>query len=118
MDGIKTGAFDYLSKPIELEQHKESVLQSRNLRYVAGSAILTALILGVLLAFVLTQQILIPIRRLAFEAGRHASGRGDEVNVLRRSVRGLMKNAGNQPIGSGGSGTAQRVAHQPHGERL
>ena len=73
---------------------KESLLQFRNLRYVAGTAILTALILGVLLAFVLTQQILIPIRRLAFEADRHASGRGDEVNVLSRSVRGLIKNAG------------------------
>jgi signal transduction histidine kinase len=87
-------AYKGLHKSAIESVQKESLLQSRNLRYVAGTAILTALILGVLLAFVLTQQILIPIRRLALEADRHASGRGDEVNVLSRSVRGLIKNAG------------------------
>jgi len=74
---------------------KKSLLQARNLRLVAGTAILAVLVLGVLLAFVLTQQILIPIRRLALEADRHENptGAGNEVNILSRNVRGLIKNA-------------------------
>ena len=74
---------------------KKSLLQARNLRFVAATAILTVLILGLLLAFILTKQILIPIRRLATEADRHVEtdGTGDEVNLLRRSVRGLIKDA-------------------------
>ena len=86
-------AYKNLHKSAIEHAQKESFRQSGNLRYVAGTAMLTALILGILLAFVLTQQILIPIRRLAFEADRHASRSGDEVNVLSRSVRGLIKNA-------------------------
>ena len=79
-----------------IEQVRDkSLLQTRNLRLVAGTAILAVLILGVLLAFVLTKQILIPIRRLALEADRHVqpTGAGDEVNILSQSVRGLIKNA-------------------------
>ena len=74
---------------------KKSLLQARNLRFVAGTAILTVLILGLLLAFVLTKQILLPIRRLASEADRHVepAGAGNEVNILSRSVRGLIKDA-------------------------
>ena len=73
----------------------ESLLQARNLRLVAGTAILTVLILGLLLAFVLTKQILIPIRSLASEADRHLKpvGAGNEVNILSQRVRGLIKNA-------------------------
>ena len=79
-----------------IEQVREqSFLQARNLRLAAGTAILAVLILGVLLAFVLTKQILIPIRRLALEADRHVepTGAGDEVNILSQSVRGLIKDA-------------------------
>ena len=79
-----------------IEQARDkSLLQARNLRVVAGAAILTVLILGVLLALVLTKQILIPIRRLASEADRHVgpTGAGDEVNILSQSVRGLIKDA-------------------------
>ena len=77
------------------EAKKNSLLQARNLRLVAGSAILAVLILGLLLAFVLTRQILVPIRRLAQEADRHEApkGTGNEVNFLSRSVRGLIKDA-------------------------
>jgi len=73
----------------------ESLLQARNLRLVAGTAILTVLILGLLLAFVLTKQILIPIGRLASEADRHLKpvGAGNEVNILSQRVRGLIKDA-------------------------
>ena len=73
----------------------KSLVQAQSLRLVAGTAILTALILGVLLAFVLTKQILAPIRRLALEADRHVepTGAGDELNILSQSVRGLIKDA-------------------------
>ena len=79
-----------------IEQAKDkSFLQARNLRLVAGTAILAVLILGVLLAFVLTKQILVPIRRLTLEADRHVKpvGPGDEVNILSQRVRGLIKDA-------------------------
>jgi len=79
-----------------IEQARDkSLLQARNLRLVAGTAILTVLILAVLLAFVLTKQILIPIRRLALETDRNIqpAGAGDEVNILSQSVRGLIKDA-------------------------
>ena len=88
---------DYKSLQREaIEQvRNKSLLQAQNLRIAAGTAILTVLILGVLLAFVLTKQILIPIRRLALEADRHVepTGAGDEVNILSQSVRGLIKDA-------------------------
>ena len=73
----------------------ESLRQARNLRLVAGTAILVVIALGVLLAFVLTKQILVPIRRLALEADRYekANDTGNEVNILSRSVRGLIKDA-------------------------
>ncbi len=88
-------AYKALHKEIIEEAKKRSRLQARNLRLVAGSAILAVLVFGLLLAFVLTRQILIPIRRLALEADRHEEpvGKGNEVNLLSRSVRGLIKNA-------------------------
>jgi signal transduction histidine kinase len=48
--------------------------------------------LGVLLAFVLGYQILIPVRRLTAEAARKGDtdAAGDEVKALSRSVRGLI----------------------------
>jgi signal transduction histidine kinase len=67
--------------------------QARKLRIVAGSAILLVLILAVLLAFVLVNNILGPLRRLAREANRKADSvlSDDEVKALSRSVRGLIE---------------------------
>jgi len=88
-------AYKNIHKEAIAQARRESLLQARNLRVVAGTAIMAALILGVLLAFVLTKQILIPIRRLALEADRDekSKGPGNEVNILSRSVRGLIKDA-------------------------
>ncbi len=84
-----------IHKKVIEQAKKASLLQARNLRVVAGTAVLIVLTLGMLLAFVLTKQILLPIRRLASEADRREKphSRGDEVNILSRSVRGLIKNA-------------------------
>ncbi|MCP4576706.1 MAG: histidine kinase [Deltaproteobacteria bacterium] len=88
-------AYKGLHKSAIENVQKESLLQSRNLRFVAGTAIFAVLILGLLLAYVLTKQILSPIRRLASEADRcvEPADAGDEVNILSRNVRGLIKDA-------------------------
>lgn len=67
--------------------------QGRKLRIIAGTAVLSVLFLAVLLAFVLVNNILGPVRRLALEADREAGARqsDDEVKALRRSVRGLIE---------------------------
>ncbi len=67
--------------------------QSRKLRIIAGTAILFVLFLAVLLAFVLVNNVLGPVRRLALEADREAGVQqsDDEVKALRRSVRGLIE---------------------------
>ena len=71
-----------------------SYAQAKKLRVVAGTAVLLVLILAVFLAFVLVNNILGPLRRLAREADREAgSARSDdEVKALSRSVRGLIEN--------------------------
>jgi len=88
-------AYKKIHKEAIEQAKRESLLQARNLRIIAVTAILAVLTLGVLLAFVLTKQILIPIRRLSLETDRHErpKGGGNEVNVLSRSVRGLIKDA-------------------------
>ena len=70
-----------------------SYAEAKNLRIIAGSAMLTALCLAVLLAFVLINHILGPLRSLALEADREGiSGEsGDEVKALSLSVRGLIE---------------------------
>ena len=67
--------------------------RAEKLRIIAGTAILTALFLGVLLAFVLIRHILGPVRRLALEADRNGGPHEaqDEVKALSRSVRGLLE---------------------------
>ena len=77
-----------------IEQVKgRSHTQATKLRIIAGTAILAAIFLAVLLAFVLVNNILGPVRRLALEADREvgAGQADDEVKALRRSVRGLIE---------------------------
>jgi len=66
--------------------------QAEKLRIVAGTAVLLALLLGLMLAFVLGNDILDPLRRLAMEAnpGSRPDGR-DEVKALSRSIRVLIE---------------------------
>jgi signal transduction histidine kinase len=66
--------------------------QAKKLRIIAGTAVLLVLLLGVVLAFVLVNDILEPLRRLTMEADPRASpDRTDEVKALSRSVRGLIE---------------------------
>jgi signal transduction histidine kinase len=66
--------------------------QAKKLRIIAGTAVLLVVLLGVVLAFVLVNDILEPLRRLAMEANPGASpDRTDEVKALSRSVRGLIE---------------------------
>jgi signal transduction histidine kinase len=71
----------------------KSYAQAERLRLVAGTAVLAVLLLGVILAFVLVNDILEPLRRLAQEAdpGAKREEAGDEVKALSRSVRGLIE---------------------------
>ncbi len=71
----------------------ESLVQAKRLRIIAGTAILSVLCLGIILAFVLIRHVLEPVRRLAREADREKSDleSGDEVKALSQSVRGLIK---------------------------
>jgi signal transduction histidine kinase len=66
--------------------------QAEKLRVVAGTAVLLVLLLGLVLAFVLGNDILEPLRRLAMEAnpGSRPDGR-DEVKALGRSIRVLIE---------------------------
>ena len=80
--------------------HKERIIQVRSssrhqaarLRIIAATAVLFTFVLGIMLAFVLGYQVLIPLRRLTAEAGRSggAPAAGNEVKALSRSVRGLI----------------------------
>ena len=71
----------------------ESLSQAARLRVVAGSAVLCVLFLAVLLSFVLVNQVLAPVRRLALETDREAGNPNseDEVKALSRSVSGLLE---------------------------
>jgi signal transduction histidine kinase len=70
----------------------DSYGQAEKLRVVAGTAVLLVLVLGLVLAFVLGNDILEPLRRLALEAnpGSRPDGR-DEVKALSRSIRVLIE---------------------------
>ena len=72
----------------------ESYSQARNLRFIAGTAMFIVLFVGLLLAFVLINHILAPLRRLTLEAGGKSElgDSDDEVSSLSRSVRGLIRN--------------------------
>lgn len=70
-----------------------SLIQGRKLRVIAGTAILTVFFLAVLMAFVLVNNVLGPVRRLALEADRTSGSAqsDDEVKALSRSIRGLLE---------------------------
>jgi len=72
---------------------EQSYAQAERLRLIAGTAVLMVLLLGVVLAFVLVNDILEPLRRLAQEAnpGARLEETEDEVKALSRSVRGLIE---------------------------
>ena len=67
--------------------------QAKKLRITAGTGILIIILLAVLLTFVLVNQILRPVRRLALEADPegNSTGAGNEVKALGQSVRGLIQ---------------------------
>ncbi|MEW6202022.1 MAG: histidine kinase dimerization/phospho-acceptor domain-containing protein, partial [bacterium] len=83
---------DIHNKRIELIRQK-SRRQAERLRIIAGTAMTTALSLGVLLAFILVIQILNPIRRLAqyVDTTGGAAESRNEVTTLKRRVRGLIE---------------------------
>ncbi len=73
---------------------ERSRAQARGLRIVSAAGISAAVLIGALLSFVLVNQILDPIRRLAREADRAGASTpsGDDVATLKHSVRGLIEN--------------------------
>jgi len=83
---------DFYTKRIALLK-EQSYAQAERLRLIAGTAVLVVLLLGVVLAFVLVNDILEPLRRLAQEAnpGARPEETEDEVKALSRSVRGLIE---------------------------
>ena len=90
---------DFHTKKIMLARN-ESLLQARKLRFIAGAAILVVFSLSVLLAFILANQILDPLRRLAQEANKEGALKksGDEVKAISRSVHDLIEAAGQTHI--------------------
>jgi len=85
-------------KKIKMDQIRavtnKSHAQARQLRIIAGSAIITVFFLGALFVFVLTSQVLGPVRRLALKADREGGAynkTGNEVKALGRGVRGLIE---------------------------
>lgn len=76
-----------------IQASDQSYAQARNLRVIAGAAMFAGLSLAVLLAFLLVNHILDPVRRLAREADREKESlkSTNEIKALSSSVRGLIK---------------------------
>jgi signal transduction histidine kinase len=83
---------DIHSRRIELSRIKTSN-QAKELRTIAGIALWTATLLGGLLAFILTTQVLNPLRRLSLDAGKMTNRikSGDEVKAVSHRVHSLME---------------------------
>lgn len=83
-------------KRIQINQitqaNEKSRIQAERLRIIAVTAMLAVFLLGGLLAFVLTSQVLGPVRRLAMKADREGAPLKpmNEIKALSRGVRGLM----------------------------
>ncbi len=75
------------------EAREKSRWEAKKLRMIAGFATIANFCLGLLLAFVLVNHILGPVRKLLLEADRKESlyPGGDEIKALSRSVRGLIQ---------------------------
>ena len=73
----------------EAESHSQAI----KLRIMAGVAMIIGFLLALLLAFVLGNQILRPVRRIIAEAGREEEAKKpeNEVKALDRRVRGLIE---------------------------
>ncbi|UCE54475.1 MAG: histidine kinase [Desulfobacterales bacterium] len=73
----------------EAQSHSQAI----KLRIMAGVAMIISFLLAVLLAFVLVNQILGPVRRISAEAGREEEENisENEVKALSRRVRGLIE---------------------------
>ncbi len=78
-----------------LRAREKSRTQARQLRIIAGSAVLLTFLLTLFLALVLVNHILGTVRKLALEADKadHPPQPEDEIKALSRSVRGLIRNA-------------------------
>ncbi|MBW1793587.1 MAG: MCP four helix bundle domain-containing protein [Deltaproteobacteria bacterium] len=87
------------NRRIDLARTKSDT-RARQLRLIAGTTIWTAILLGVLLAFVLMRQILNPLRRLALDGDEAGStvASGDEVKAVSRRVHSLMEDMGQTRI--------------------
>ncbi|OQX21752.1 MAG: histidine kinase [Desulfobacteraceae bacterium IS3] len=75
------------------EAREKSREEAGKLRMIAAFATVANFFLGLLLAFVLVNHILGPVRKLLLEADRKESlyPAGDEIKALSRSVRGLIQ---------------------------
>jgi signal transduction histidine kinase len=76
-----------------LKAAEQNHAQAGRLRIIAFSAIFVTVLLTVILAFILVNQILGPVHRLAVEADRERGPKASEndITALSRSVRGLLQ---------------------------
>jgi len=83
---------DVHRKRIEFSRTKTNT-QAKRLRFIAGIAVWTAILLGALLAFVLITQILNPLRRLTLDTDNVSRPvkSGNEVKAVSRRVHSLME---------------------------
>ena len=81
-----------LHKARIMQAKAESHSEAARLRIIAGLAMVFSFLLAILLAFILVNQILGPVRQLTVEAGRDPGMERskDEVKALSRKVRGLI----------------------------
>ena len=87
-----SGKYKNLHQQGILKAKETSHVQAAKLRIMAGLAMVASFLLALLLAFVLANQILRPVRRItAAVGGEEAREHEDEVKALSRSVRGLME---------------------------
>jgi len=79
-----------------VQARQKSHVRARELRFIAGIAMVMVFSLSVLLVFVLANQILEPLRKLVLVANRESTIKKpvDEVKALSRSVHGLIEDAG------------------------
>ncbi|MBC2743078.1 MAG: histidine kinase [Desulfosarcina sp.] len=79
---------------------EDALIQAARLRDMAMAVIVTHILLLLLLAYLLVYQILNPVRALIMEASRHEKIEfsGNDVKILRQSVRGLIEDVGHTQV--------------------